>query len=131
MSAMLTHVSNGVRVSVETFYQPEYSQPMNHEFMFAYRITISNESEYTVKLLRRHWSVYDSNGVIREVEGEGVVGQQPVLEPNQTHQYVSGSHLRTEMGKMNGFYTMERIIDGKIFQVVIPEFQLLAPFKLN
>jgi ApaG protein len=128
---MLTHVSNGVRVSVETFYQPEYSQPMNHEFMFAYRITIANESEYTVKLLRRHWTVFDSNGVVREVEGEGVVGQQPVLEPSQTHQYVSGSHLRTEMGKMNGYYTMERIIDGKQFTVTIPEFQLLAPFKQN
>ena len=128
---MLTQITQGVRISVETFYQPEYSQPMNHEFMFAYRITIANESEYTVKLLRRHWSVVDSNGVLRNVEGEGVVGQQPVLEPGQSHQYVSGSHLRTEMGKMSGYYTMERVIDGKEFRVMVPEFQLLAPFKMN
>src|SRR4029077_17386143 len=128
---MLTSVTNGVRVNVETFYQPEYSQPMNHEFMFAYRITIKNESDYTVKLLRRNWEVVDSNGITREVEGEGVIGQQPVIEPGQVHQYVSGSHLRTEIGKMYGFYTMERVIDGKLFKVTIPEFQLLAPFKQN
>lgn len=128
---MLTNTSNGVRISVETFYQPEYSQPMNHEYMFAYRITITNESEYTVKLISRYWSVFDSNGVYREVEGEGVVGQQPVLEPGQSHQYVSGSHLRTEIGKMKGYYVMERVVDGKLFKVGIPEFQLLAPFKLN
>ncbi|GDX47646.1 MAG: Co2+/Mg2+ efflux protein ApaG [Bacteroidetes bacterium] len=128
---MLTKITNGVKISVETFYQPEYSQPLNNEFMFAYRITISNESEYTVKLLRRNWVVFDSNGVVREVEGDGVVGQQPVIEPGESHQYVSGSHLRTEMGKMKGFYTMERLIDGKLFKVEIPEFPLLVPFKMN
>jgi ApaG protein len=128
---MLTKITNGVKISVETFYQPEYSQPLNNEFMFAYRITISNESEYTVKLLRRNWVVFDSNGVVREVEGDGVVGQQPVIEPGESHQYVSGSHLRTEMGKMKGYYTMERLIDGKLFKVEIPEFPLLVPFKLN
>jgi ApaG protein len=128
---MLTKTTNGVKISVETFYQPEYSQPLNNEFMFAYRIAITNESEYTIKLLRRHWVVVDSNGIVREVEGEGVVGQQPVIEPGQTHPYVSGSHLRTEMGKMRGFYTMERLIDGKLFKVEIPEFPLIAPFKMN
>ncbi|MFN5069395.1 MAG: Co2+/Mg2+ efflux protein ApaG [Bacteroidota bacterium] len=128
---MLAKITNGVKISVETFYQPEYSQPLNNEFMFAYRITISNESEYTVKLLRRNWVVFDSNGVVREVEGDGVVGQQPVIEPGESHQYVSGSHLRTEMGKMKGYYTMERLIDGKLFKVEIPEFPLLVPFKMN
>ncbi len=128
---MLTKITNGVKISVETFYQPEYSQPLNNEFMFAYRIAITNESEYTIKLLRRNWVVVDSNGVMREVEGEGVVGQQPIIEPGQTHPYISGSHLRTEMGKMRGFYTMERLIDGKLFKVEIPEFPLIAPFKMN
>lgn len=99
--------------------------------MFAYRISITNESEYTIKLLRRHWVVFDSNGVVREIDGDGVVGQQPIMEPGETHQYVSGSHLRTEMGKMLGFYTMERLIDGKLFKVEIPEFPLIAPFKMN
>ncbi len=128
---MITHITEGVKISVETFYQPDYSQPMNAEYMFAYRIIIQNESEFTVKLLRRHWYIYDSNGALREVEGEGVIGQQPVIEPQQSHQYVSGCHLKTEMGKMHGTYLMERIIDGKFFYVNIPEFQLIAPFKLN
>jgi ApaG protein len=128
---MITNVTEGVKISVETFYQPDYSQPMNSEYMFAYRIIIQNESEFTVKLLRRHWYINDSNGALREVEGEGVIGQQPVIEPQQSHQYVSGCHLKTEMGKMHGTYLMERIIDGKFFYVTIPEFQLIAPFKLN
>ena len=128
---MITHITEGVKISVETFYQPDYSQPLNAEYMFAYRIIIQNESEFTVKLLRRHWYIFDSNGALREVEGEGVIGQQPVIEPQQSHQYVSGCHLKTEMGKMHGTYLMERIIDGKFFYVNIPEFQLVAPFKLN
>jgi ApaG protein len=128
---MITNITEGVKISVETFYQPDYSQPLNAEYMFAYRVTIENESEFTVKLLRRHWYIYDSNGAMREVEGEGVIGQQPVIEPQQSHQYVSGCHLKTEMGKMYGTYLMERIIDGKFFYVNIPRFQLIAPFKLN
>lgn len=128
---MITKITEGVRISVETFYQDEYSQPLNNEFMFAYRITIENCSERTIKLLRRHWYIFDSCGVTREVEGEGVVGLQPVIEPGKSHQYVSGSHLKTEIGHMHGNYLMERIVDGVTFKVNIPEFQLIAPFKLN
>lgn len=128
---MTTKITEGIKISVETFYQDEYSQPLNNEFMFAYRITIENQSEQTIKLLRRHWYVFDSNGTTREVEGEGVVGLQPVIEPGKTHQYVSGSHLKTEIGKMHGTYLMERMNDGRHFKVKIPEFPLIAPFKLN
>jgi len=131
MQPMITKITEGVKISVETFYQEEYSQPLNNEFMFAYRITIENGSEHTVKLLRRHWYIFDSCGVTREVEGEGVVGLQPVIEPNKSHQYVSGSHLKTEIGRMHGTYLMERLLDGRRFNVNIPEFQLVAPFKLN
>ena len=99
--------------------------------MFAYRITITNESEYAVKLLRRHWNITDANGVVREVEGEGVVGQQPVIEPGASHQYVSGSAIKTEIGKMHGTYLMQRLIDEVKFKVHIPEFQMVAPYKLN
>ncbi|MEO6168008.1 MAG: Co2+/Mg2+ efflux protein ApaG [Chitinophagales bacterium] len=128
---MITKITEGVKISVETFYQEEYSQPLNNEFMFAYRITIENGSEHTVKLLRRHWYIFDSCGVTREVEGEGVVGLQPIIEPGKSHQYVSGSHLKTEIGRMHGIYLMERLIDSRQFHVNIPEFQLVAPFKLN
>jgi len=99
--------------------------------VFAYKIDIRNNSEYTVKLLRRHWYIYDANGVVREVEGEGVVGQQPVLEPGDSRQYVSGCNLKSGLGKMRGTYQMERLVDGRTFMVEIPEFTLVVPYRLN
>lgn len=128
---METMTTEGVKVSVTTNYLPDYSSPAQQHFVFAYKIMIENHSEFTVKLLRRHWHIYDSNGVVREVEGEGVVGQQPVLEPNESHQYVSGCNLKTGIGKMKGTYLMERLVDGKQFDVNIPEFVLIVPYKLN
>lgn len=128
---METRTTQGVKISVTTNYLPDYSSPAQQHFVFAYKITIENNSEFTVKLLRRHWHIYDSNGVVREVEGEGVVGQQPVLEPNESHQYVSGCNLKTSLGKMKGTYLMERLLDGKQFNVTIPEFVLVVPYRLN
>lgn len=128
---MVSEVTEGVKVSVVTEYQPEYSNPRQTHFVFTYKIIIENHSDNTVKLLRRWWNIYDSNGVVREVEGEGVVGQQPVLEPGEIHEYVSGCNLRTNLGKMAGTYLMERVFDGRHFQVVIPEFTLIVPYRLN
>lgn len=128
---MVSKISSGVEITVETFYQSDYSNPLNHEFMFAYRITIENHNGFTVKLLRRHWFIFDSNGDKREVEGEGVVGVQPVLEPNERYQYVSGCNLRSEMGKMFGNYLMENLNNKTTFQVKIPAFQMIVPFKGN
>ncbi|OIN58340.1 Co2+/Mg2+ efflux protein ApaG [Arsenicibacter rosenii] len=128
---MVSAVTEGIKVSVRTEYQAEYSSPLQSHYVFTYRITIENASEYTIQLLRRHWTIYDSNGTVREVEGEGVVGQQPVLEPGEVHEYVSGCNLRSSMGKMVGHYLVERIIDGKYVSVAIPEFTMVAPFKLN
>src|SRR5205085_5992537 len=99
---MISKISEGIEVSVETFYQPDYSNPVSGEYMFAYRITIENHNIFAVKLHRRHWYIIDSNGTTREVEGEGVVGVQPVLQPAEKYQYVSGCNLRTEFGKMHG-----------------------------
>lgn len=128
---MVSAVTRGVKVTVENHYQPDYSSPLSGEFMFAYRINIFNESQDTVKLLRRHWYIVDSNGMVREVEGEGVVGQQPVLENNGSYEYVSGCNLKTEVGKMYGTYLMERLYDKRQFYVSIPEFKLVAPQKMN
>jgi ApaG protein len=124
-------VTNGIKVSVETSYQDEYSLPMENKYVFAYRITIENVSDCTVQLLRRHWYIMDSNGVGREVEGEGVIGVQPTLAPGETHQYVSWSHLFTEIGKMHGYYIFKREIDSTTFKATIPEFKLITPFKMN
>ncbi len=128
---MVSKISEGVEISVETFYQADYSNPANNEFMFAYRITIENHNRFTVKLLRRHWFIYDSNGQNREVEGEGVVGVQPVLQPGQQFQYVSGCNLRTEIGRMQGTYLMENQDSKAEFTVKIPPFDMIVPFKNN
>ncbi|MCX6324839.1 MAG: Co2+/Mg2+ efflux protein ApaG [Sphingobacteriales bacterium] len=128
---MNSKISGGVKISVETFYQSEYSNPINSEFMFAYKITIENNNDFPVKLLRRRWSIYDSNGSAKEVEGEGVVGVQPVIAPASAYQYISGCNLRTEMGKMHGTYLLENVNNKKTFNVIIPSFLLQAPFKMN
>ncbi len=75
---MVTKITDGVKISVETIYQPEYSNPANEHFMFAYRVNIENMTENSVQLLNRHWHIFDSNGTKREVKGEGVVGLQPI-----------------------------------------------------
>jgi len=128
---MVQKVTEGVSITVETFYQPAQSNPLSSEYLFAYRITIENLGDVPVKLLRRHWQIVDSNGSYREVEGEGVVGQQPIIEPGNNYQYVSAANLRSDMGKMNGTYQMENMYNKKMITVTIPEFQLIAPFKMN
>lgn len=128
---MVQQITHGVSVSVETFYQPVQSNPVHGEYLFAYRITIENNSKVPLKLLRRHWHIIDSNGSTREVEGEGVVGQQPVIESGQQYQYVSAANLCTDIGKMYGTYQMEDLYAKKKITIHIPEFQLIAPFKKN
>eukprot|EP01133_Synstelium_polycarpum_P011282 gene11282-13164_t len=128
---MVTAITEGIKISVETMYQEEYSNPSKDQFMFAYRIEIENLSDYTIQLKRRQWYIFDSNGTEREVEGEGVVGQQPIIEPGNSHSYVSGCQLSTEIGSMKGYYSMSRVAMDTDFIVDIPEFQLIAPYRLN
>ena len=128
---MVSKISEGIEVSVETFYQQDYSNPLNHEFMFAYRITLENHNSFTVQLLKRHWFIFDSNGENREVEGEGVVGVQPILKAGEQFTYVSGCNLKTEMGKMQGHYELINQNTLQRFFVKIPAFELIAPQKNN
>ena len=128
---MVTEITEGVKVSVETEYQPAYSSPSQYHYVFTYRVTIENQSESTIQLLSRHWNIHDAALLIREVDGEGGVGQQPVLEPGENHQYVSGCNLKSGIGKMCGSFLMEKMVDGQLFNVQIPEFTMVAPFKLN
>ena len=128
---MVTATTRGIKISVETEYQPAYSSPTQFHYVFTYRITIENLSDQTIQLINRHWYIHDANREVKEVEGEGVVGQQPILEPGEIHNYVSGCNLKSGMGKMYGTYTLERIMDGKKFRVKIPEFTMFVPYKLN
>ena len=128
---MISLVTKGVKITVRTQFQPLHSRPEMRHFIFTYRIMIENTSEYTVQLLRRHWHIFDSNGEHREVKGDGVVGQQPVLMPNEIYEYESACNLVSDTGKMRGVYEMMRIIDKEPFTVEIPEFKLIAPQRLN
>lgn len=128
---MVSKISEGVKISVETFYQQDYSNPIQSEYMFAYRITIENHNDFPVKLHSRHWYIFDSDGSYREVEGEGVVGMQPTIEPGDEYQYVSGCNLHTEMGRMHGTYQMENLHNKQLFEANIPAFEMITPFKYN
>jgi ApaG protein len=128
---MYTATTNDIRISVETQYQAALSKPRFGQFLFAYRVTIENNSPYAVQLLRRHWYIKDTTGEMREVEGEGVVGMQPLLQPGERHQYVSGAQISSEIGTMHGFFTMQRQVDNAEFEAVIPQFSLEASMKKN
>ena len=116
---------------METKFQREHSVVEHRHFLFSYRITIENKSEYTVQLISRHWEIFDSSSEHSEVDGEGVVGEQPILEPGEIFEYESACSLTTDMGKMCGTYLMERKIDKARFKVIIPEFELITPQRLN
>ncbi|MEY3324906.1 MAG: Co2+/Mg2+ efflux protein ApaG [Bacteroidota bacterium] len=128
---MTSLITEGVQVSVETFYQEDYSNPLQGEYMFAYRVEIENYNSFPVQLHRRHWFIFDSNATRREVEGEGVVGVQPVILPGETYRYVSGCNLKTEIGRMVGTYQMENLNTREFFTVQIPSFEMVVPFKNN
>ena len=123
-------VTDGIQVQVEAFYLDSHSVPEEEHYVFAYRIYLKNLSQRTVQLLRRHWIITDSTGEINEVKGEGVVGDQPVLVPDEEYEYSSGSQLKSPVGTMQGTYQMTTT-DGKEFDVVIPCFTLAVPGKIN
>lgn len=128
---MYRATTSDISVQVETFYQETASNPEDNNFVFAYRVVIENNSDETVRLISRHWHIVDSNGCHNEVMGDGVVGLQPLLHSEKRHEYVSGCHLHSDMGKMYGTYLMERASDGSRFHVRIPEFTMIVPTRLN
>ncbi|MDF2157438.1 Co2+/Mg2+ efflux protein ApaG [Algoriphagus sp. CAU 1675] len=128
---MVTAVTEGIQVSVEVTYQAEFSSPNQHHFVFTYKVNIENKSPHTVQLLRRKWEIFDAAEDMKIVEGDGVVGQQPILEPGESHSYISGCNLKSGLGKMRGFYMMEKLFDGKMLEVVVPEFQMIATIFHN
>ena len=123
---MFTAITEGVRVTVESRFLQEHSAADEDRYAFAYFITIANEGSTRVQLKRRHWIITDGNGKVEEMEGPGVVGEQPVLAPGESHRYTSGSVLATPVGTMEGTYEMHEA-DGRIFQAEIPRFSLQMP----
>lgn len=123
---MYRAVTHDIEVRAEPFFLPEQSDPEENRYVWAYRITIANHSNETVQLMTRHWHITDALGRVQEVEGEGVVGEQPELEPGDSYQYTSGCPLATTSGIMVGRYTMHTE-GGRAFEVDIPAFSLDLP----
>ncbi len=125
-------ITDGITVRVAVNFLPEQSRPQDGKWFWVYHIRIENGSHDKVQLVSRHWRITDGRGVVSIVDGEGVVGEQPVLEPGQAHDYVSGCPLATPHGTMEGFYTFHRLPAGRTdggepLEVRIPFFPLAAP----
>jgi len=132
-------LSEHVIVSSTTAYIEQQSDIKNNRFVFAYKMTISNQSEETVQLLSRHWIIQDANLKIEEIYGEGVIGEQPVIKPGDSYSYTSGAILETEIGTMEGRYFLiskpnnsieEKFKDAE-FEISIPKFTLTIPRTLH
>jgi ApaG protein len=122
--------SHRIRVDVATSYVEDQSSPSDGRFVFAYTITIRNEGTIAARLLTRHWVITDANGKVQEVVGEGVVGEQPYLQPGQGFRYSSGAILETPVGAMQGHYRMVAD-DGEHFDAPIAPFRLAIPGMLH
>ena len=123
---MYSATTGSIHVSVEPIYIEDYSSTEDNRYVWAYHIMIENKKNEAVQLRRRYWRITDATGHVQEVEGAGVVGQQPLLQPGQSFSYTSGVPLNTPSGFMEGFYVMETD-DGKEFKVNIPRFSLDSP----
>ena len=119
-------LTDGIRVTVRPRFSLAQSDPSEREFVFSYQIRMENMGEQVAQLLFRHWHIHDAGGEDQEVDGEGVIGQQPLLIPGQTHEYQSFCVLSSPAGFMEGYYTFVRP-DGTRFRVAIPRFKLEAP----
>ena len=124
---MYEQTTRGIRVQVEPSFLEGQSEPDLGRYVWAYRVTIENGGAETVQLLSRHWRITDSRGRTREVQGSGVIGEQPVLAPGESFQYASGAPLETPSGFMTGTYTM-RSDAGERFEISIPMFALDSPY---
>ena len=118
-------ITENIRVSVRPLFLESESNVLAHKFVFAYFIIIENLGTETVQLLRRHWIITHDSGKVEEMEGEGVIGRQPVLPPGHSHEYNSFCILETLEGFMEGTYLMKRS-DGSKFSITIPRFFLRA-----
>jgi ApaG protein len=126
----MTTSLNRIEIAVETDYLESQSDPDDQRFVFSYTITIRNEGTVPAKLLNRHWIITDADGNTQEVKGEGVVGEQPRLDPGQGFRYSSGAVIKTPVGAMQGSYEM-LTDDGEHFDALIEPFTLAKPGLLH
>ena len=122
--------TQSIRVSVQPVYLEDQSHPDKDHFVWAYIVNVANEGQTSVQLLNRHWIITDAMGYVTEVRGEGVVGEQPILEPGDCYEYTSGTPLNTAHGLMKGNYEMKQE-DGDTFWIEIPTFALDGPQNMT
>lgn len=120
------HTTRSIIISVQPVYLDDQSDPSKHHYVWAYHVRIENKSEQTVQLIGRYWNITDANGIVREVRGSGVVGEQPTLAPGETFEYSSGMPLLTSSGIIMGNYFM-MTDTGEQFETRIPTFSLDSP----
>lgn len=123
-------ITNGIRVSVKSFFVPERSSADKNFYFFVYQIIIQNTSDRDVQLLSRHWIITDASGRIEQVRGEGVIGEQPLLPPGEAFAYTSACPLPTPVGSMKGTFEMQHA-DGSLFDAEVAAFTLALPQALN
>lgn len=124
-----SQTTRGIRVTVRSYYLEDQSKPAEGKYVWAYRVRIENQGGETVQLLRRTWRITDGRGRTQSVNGEGVVGQQPTLDPGESFEYTSGTPLDTPSGFMLGAYHMVATASGEAFDVAIPAFSLDSPHQ--
>ena len=124
-------ILDNIKIDVKAFFLDNKSDIGRSLYFFMYKVTISNQTNKTLQLLRRHWHIYDANGNVQTIKGEGVIGEQPVMIPNTSFQYNSFCPIKTEFGKMSGFYIFEEKETGDLFKGIIPEFLLVVPTRIN
>ena len=123
-------ITSGIKVQVVSKYIPEHTNPDIPRYFFAYWVTITNESETAIKLMDRHWEITDAIGKLKVVDGEGVIGKQPIIKPGESFSYNSFCPIETEFGMMTGHFQVKRE-DGHFMKIKIPKFQLISPFSIN
>ena len=127
---MYSKKTRKINITVNPYFLDDQSEPEEQHFVWAYQVTIDNQGNEKVQLKNRYWKIIDSNGSEQEVRGEGVIGEQPILNPGEKFEYTSGTPLSTPSGFMGGYYEMETK-NGKKFEVIIPQFSLDSPFIKN
>jgi len=123
-------ISDQIIIKTRSLFLPDKSNFEKPLYFFIYKVEIINEGSEKVQLLTRHWDIQDANGNINVVNGEGVIGDKPILNPNEMFEYTSYCPLKTSFGSMKGFYTFSKK-DGEMFKSLIPEFSLIVPNNIN
>ena len=123
--------TNKYIISVETTYMADYELQLPYKYFYTYQITIQNVSDQTGQLVSRYWEIKDGSGINEIVNGLGVVGQQPILEPGESFTYTSACPIISSIGQMSGYYTFLNLVDQSTFKVHTPTFELITNYSLN